>query len=238
MPTRRREKREMAERQKKRSLKKGEDPGYKPRQLTARSQNQKDYIRSIDTNPISFCTGPAGSGKTHCAIGMAVQMVRREQLERIIISRPLVGVGKDMGYLPGGVMEKVGPYIVPYFDEISYYLSSSMVGMWLNGTPAKLSVVPLSMMRGRTFNDTFVIVDEAQNATHPELKTLLTRMGENSRLIVCGDRDQSDLPDHQRGAMSDSIDRLRHIEGIEHVEMGSEDIVRSPMLAEIIKNLW
>lgn len=214
----------------------GQDPGFKPVRLSARSEKQKDYIRSIHENDITFCTGPAGTGKTHVSIGMAVQMVRHEILDRIIISRPLVAVGKDMGFLPGDIMDKVGPYVTPCFDELNYYLSLSMIQTWIN--EKVIEIVPLSMMRGRTFNSAFVVLDEAQNATRTELKMLLTRLGEESRLVVSGDLHQSDLPFDHRGALSEAIDRLSHIEGINHIRLTERDIVRHRLIAEIERNLW
>lgn len=218
------------------SPKKGIDPGFKPVRLQPRSENQRDYIRSIHENDITFCTGPAGTGKTHVAIGMAVQMVRHEFLDRIIITRPLVSVGKDMGYLPGDIMDKVGPYVTPCFDELNYYLSLSMIGQWQH--EKRIEVVPLSMMRGRTFNSAFVILDEAQNATRTELKMLLTRLGEPSRLVLAGDTHQSDLPRDQQGAFSDALDRLKGIEGIHHIHLTERDIVRHRLIGEIARRLW
>lgn len=216
--------------------KKGEDPGFKPVRLTPRTPNQAEVIRAINDSEVVFATGPAGTGKTHLAIGKAVQMIRNEFLGRIIITRPLVGVGKDMGFLPGGMMDKVGPYITPCFDELSYYLSKSMIEMMKND--GRIEVVPLSMMRGRTFNDAFIILDEAQNAVHIEMKNLLTRIGEPSRLVIVGDTDQTDLPAHEQGALQDALDRLSHLEGIEHVELGFGDIVRKKLISDIIQNLW
>lgn len=218
------------------SPKRGTDPGFKPVRLTPRSEHQRDYIRSIHENDITFATGPAGTGKTHIAIGMAVQMVRHEFLERIIITRPLVSVGKDMGYLPGDIMDKVGPYITPCFDELNYYMSLSMIGQWQN--EKRIEVVPLSMMRGRTFNSAFVILDEAQNATRTELKMLLTRLGEPSRLVLAGDTHQSDLPYDQQGAFNDALDRLQDIEGIGHIALTDRDIVRHRLIGEIARRLW
>lgn len=218
------------------SQKKGHDPGYKPNSLSARTPNQKTYIKAMQKSDITFVTGPAGTGKTHVAIGMAVQMVRAGHLDRIIVTRPLVSVGKDMGFLPGNIEDKVGPYIQPCFDELNYYLSLSMIGQWQR--ERVIEILPLSMMRGRTLNNAFVILDEAQNASKPEIKTLLTRIGEPSRLVVVGDAEQSDLPAHERGAFNEATDRLDGMDGFTHIKLGSEDIVRHRLISDIIKRLW
>ncbi len=218
------------------SQKKGHDPGFKSVSLTARTPNQRTYIKAMIKSDITFVSGPAGTGKTHVAIGMAVQMVRSDQLNRIIVTRPLVGVGKDMGYLPGNIEDKVGPYIQPCFDELNYYLSLSMIGSWQR--EKVIEIVPLFMMRGRTLNNAFVVLDEAQNATKSEIKTLLTRIGEPSRLVVVGDTEQSDLPVCEAGAFNDAIGRLDGMEGFTHIQLGSEDIVRHRLISNIIQRLW
>lgn len=209
---------------------------FKPRTLTAKTHNQKEYIRNIVEATVNFVVGPAGTGKTHVAVGMAVQMLAREDIERIIISRPLVGVGKDMGYLPGDVGEKVGPYVQPCFDELNYYLSLSAIKQYVHAK--KIEIVPLSMMRGRTFNDAFVILDEAQNATRSELKTCLTRLGHGSKLVIAGDPIQTDLPDYDSGAFLDAISRLRDVDQVAISELGYADIVRHSILSDILRRLW
>ncbi len=214
----------------------GQDPGFKPVSLQARTENQKLYIKSMNLNDITFVTGPAGTGKTHVAIGKAVQMIREESLDRLIITRPLVSVGKDMGFLPGDIDSKVGPYIQPCFDELNYYLSLAMIGSWQR--EKKIEIVPLSMMRGRTFNNAFVLLDEAQNATKDEIKTLLTRIGDPSRLVVVGDTKQSDLHPSEEGAFSEATRLLEGMDGFKHISLGTEDIVRHRLIGNIIKRLW
>lgn len=214
----------------------GTDPGFKNVRLKARTIGQHGYIKSIRDNDITFCTGPAGTGKTHVAIGMAIQMIREGFMERIIITRPLVGVGKDMGFLPGDIMDKVGPYVTPCFDELSYYMSISMIRSWQK--EKIIDVVPLSMMRGRTFNNAFIILDEAQNATQIELKMLLTRLGESSRLVLSGDVRQSDLPHHEQGAFGEARERLCEVSGISDIQLTEVDIVRHRLIGQIARLLW
>jgi phosphate starvation-inducible PhoH-like protein len=209
--------------------------GFKPRSVTARSYNQKAYIKAIAANDITFCYGPAGSGKTHIAVGMAVQAMRHHDVERIAITRPTVAVGNDIGYLPGTMEEKVSPYLVPLFDELSYYCEQSLMKRWL--AEKKLEIVPLTMMRGRTFNDTFVILDEAQNATMGELRMFLTRIGANATMVLVGDIHQSDLHRDLQGSFEFCIERLGNIEGIGICELQAEDIVRHRLISTIENRL-
>jgi len=205
--------------------------GYKPRKLNPRTENQGDYKHAIQDNDIVLCYGPAGTGKTHIAAGVAVQYMRTAQIQKIIICRPVVGVGKDIGYLPGSMEDKVGPYLVPLFDELSYYCENSLLKRWAD--EGSLEIVPLSMMRGRTFNDAFIILDEAQNASMMELRMLLTRLGKGSTMVVSGDTNQSDLPKGQAGAFSKVIDRLEGLRDVEVVELTTSDIVRHPLIGQI-----
>lgn len=208
---------------------------FKPRTLTAKTINQKVYIRNVLSHPVNFVMGPAGTGKTHVAIGLACQLLRNEKIERIILSRPLVQVGKDMGYLPGDIGDKVGPYIQPCYDELSYYIGVSDIKQLTY--QRKIEVVPLSMMRGRTFNDAFIVLDEAQNTTRVELKTILTRLGIGSRIVVAGDPAQTDLPEGE-GAFLEAVDRLRHLQKVSVSSLGYQDIVRASVVADILENLW
>jgi phosphate starvation-inducible PhoH-like protein len=158
-------------------------------------------------------------------------MMKASQVEKICLCRPVVGVGKDIGYLPGTKEEKVGPYLTPLFDELSYYIENSLLKTWAD--QGKLEIVPLSMMRGRTFTDCFVILDEAQNATLMELRMLLTRIGPNSKMVISGDLMQSDLVPDQRGAFNSVVGRLTGIDGIGIVGLKDCDIVRHRLIAQI-----
>lgn len=214
---------------------KREQGPFKRHTVSARTPNQKSYIRGIVENDITCCLGPPGTGKTHIAAGMAVQMMRRKELDRIIICRPVVDVGKGIGWLPGTVEEKVGPYLVPLFDELSYFIDIRHIRKFL--IERTIEIVPLSMMRGRTFNDAFVILDEAQNATHEELKTLLTRIGQNSKMVLAGDPGQSDLPRAQQGDFRHIACKLQDIDRVCMVQLTRDDIVRHDLIAAIEERL-
>lgn len=209
--------------------------GFKPRAVEGRTEGQRNYIRAILDNYITLCYGPAGTGKTHIAAGMAVKLLKQKKIERIVICRPVVGVGKDIGYLPGTMEDKVGPYLMPLFDEFSYYLEGKAIKKFLD--ERVIEIVPLSMMRGRTFNDSFVILDEAQNAIHKELKMMTTRLGTNTTMVLAGALGQSDLPPSEAGAFERVINRLIGLEGVSSVGLGTSDIVRHHLIGEIERRL-
>jgi phosphate starvation-inducible PhoH-like protein len=209
--------------------------GFKPRRLVPRTPGQEVYVEAVCQNAIVLCDGPAGTGKTHIAVGLAVKAKKIKATERIILSRPVVGVGTDLGYLPGPLEEKIGPYLVPLFDELSYHVNHDQIKTWM--AEKVVEIVPLSMMRGRTFNDAFVILDEAQNATMAELRMLLTRLGQNSTMLLVGDASQSDLPPQSRGAFPEILRRLAGMDELGVVRLTVDDIVRHPMIAEIERRL-
>jgi phosphate starvation-inducible PhoH-like protein len=226
----------MSRRRQKRSRgQKPETSGFKPRKLSARSENQKAYIESIEDNDITLCHGPAGSGKTHIPAGVAVKMMKASTVRKIIVCRPVVGVGKDIGYLPGSMQDKVGPYLVPIFDELSHYCDRSKLKTWM--ADGNLEIVPLSMMRGRTFSGCFVILDEAQNATFAELRMLLTRIGPGTTMVVAGDLRQSDLKGRERGGFENVVKALKGTPGIGVVALNTGDIVRHQLIGAIESRL-
>lgn len=203
--------------------------------LKPRTENQKDYIRTIAENTITFCQGLAGSGKTHIAIGMAIEYLLDEKVNKIIITRPVLEAGEKIGYLPGTAEEKLHPYLLPILDEIGHFISTShYVSLKLNN---KIEVVPLGLMRGRNFHNCFIVADECQNASYEQLKMLLTRTGNESKMVLTGDVGQSDLARHLRGGFSDIIRALDGIDGIGFSQLSSSDIVRNPIIAKILGRL-
>lgn len=203
--------------------------------LKPRSENQKDYIRTIAENTITFCQGAAGTGKTHIAVGMALEYLIEEKVKKIIITRPVVESGEKIGYLPGTAEEKLHPYLLPIIDEVCHFIPMSQYASFkLNN---KIEIVPLGLMRGRNFHDSFIIADECQNASYDQLKMLLTRTGMNSKMVLTGDITQSDLQKHMRGGFLDLINFLDGLGGIGISVLDNTDIVRNPIIASILSRL-
>ena len=203
--------------------------------LKPRSENQKDYIRTIAENTIIFCQGLAGSGKTHIAIGMALEYLLDDKVSRIIITRPVLEAGEKIGYLPGSAEEKLHPYLLPIIDEIHHFIPiAHYASLKLNN---KIEVVPLGLMRGRNFHNCFIVADECQNASYEQLKMLLTRVGTESKLVLTGDVGQSDLNRHLQGGFIHMINSLDGIDGIGNCKLESSDIVRNPIIAKILARL-
>lgn len=203
--------------------------------LKPRTINQKEYIRTVAENTVTFCEGVAGSGKTHIAIGMALEYLIDFKVKKIIITRPVVEAGERLGFLPGTAEEKLHPYLLPIIDEIHHFIQPMHYGRLK--AQRQIEVVPLGLMRGRSFHDAFIVADECQNASYDQLKMLLTRIGMNSKMVLTGDVGQSDLQTHLRGGLRTLTSSLQDLEGVGMVKLESSDIVRNPIIAEIIYRL-
>ncbi len=203
--------------------------------LKPRSENQKEYIRTVAENTITFCQGLAGSGKTHIAIGMAIEYLLDNKISRIVITRPIVEAGEKMGYLPGSAEEKIHPYLLPLIDEINHFISPAMyASLKLNN---KIEIVPLGLMRGRSFHNCFIVADECQNSSYDQLKMLITRIGQNSKMVLTGDIHQSDLSRHLQGGFLNIIESLDGLGGIGVAKLDSSDIVRNAIIGRILSRL-
>lgn len=203
--------------------------------LKPRTENQKEYIRSIVENTITFCQGSAGSGKTHCAVGLALEYLLDDKVKKIIITRPVVEAGEKIGYLPGKYEEKLFPYLLPIEDEINYFIGQAInATLKLNN---KIEIVPLGFMRGRNFHDSFIVADECQNASYEQLKMLLTRIGQNSKMVLTGDVSQSDLARHLQGGFYEMMSNLSNVDGIGISTLTDSDIIRNPIIAKILAKL-
>lgn len=209
-------------------------PLYRNR-LKPRTENQKEYIRTVVENTITFCQGVAGSGKTHIAIGIALEYLLEDKVKKIIITRPVVESGEKIGYLPGTAEEKLHPYLLPVLDEILHFIPMShYAALKLNN---KIEIVPLGLMRGRNFHNSFIVADECQNASYDQLKMLLTRIGNDSKMVLTGDISQSDLHRSMRGGFLDLIQGLNGIDGIGLSQLFHSDIIRNPIIGKILLRL-
>ena len=195
--------------------------------------NQKRYVDSIRASTITFGIGPAGTGKTFLAVAMAAAALARHEVNRIILTRPAVEAGERLGFLPGDMMAKVDPYLRPLFDALHDMIDPEKVSQHLER--GVIEVAPLAFMRGRTLNDSFVILDEAQNTTPEQMKMFLTRLGFGSRMVVTGDITQIDLPREQRSGLVAVAEVLERVEGIEFVRFGGEDVVRHKLVQRIVE---
>jgi phosphate starvation-inducible PhoH-like protein len=210
------------------------DSNFKNR-LRPRTDNQKEYIRTIAENTITFCQGLPGSGKTHIAVGVALEYLLENKVKKIIITRPVVEAGEKIGYLPGDANSKLFPYLLPIEDEINYFISPAYnASLKLNN---KIEIVPLGYMRGRNFHNCFIVADECQNASYDQLKMLITRIGSNSKMVLTGDVEQSDLSNHLRGGFMHMMKALTNIDGIGIAKLLASDIVRNPIIAKIMEKL-
>ena len=201
--------------------------------VRARTANQKVMVSSIDKNDIVFAIGPAGTGKTYTAVALAVRALKNKQVKKIILTRPAVEAGESLGFLPGDLKEKIDPYLRPLYDALDDMIPADKLGYYM--TTRIIEIAPLAYMRGRTLDNAFIILDEAQNSTDLQLKMFLTRIGANAKAIITGDVTQIDLPPKIKSGLEKSVRILKNIEGIGHVELDEEDVVRHRLVKAIIK---
>ena len=203
------------------------------KKIVARTANQRSYFETLHNHEVVFGLGPAGTGKTYMAVAMAVDALKKRLVERIVLSRPAVEAGERLGFLPGDMKEKVDPYLRPLYDALYDMMPADKVDKML--ASGEIEIAPLAFMRGRTLADAFVIIDEAQNTTPVQMKMVLTRLGQDSRMVITGDMSQVDLPSGQQSGLADAVGRLRGVKGIGISELTGEDVVRHPVVARILK---
>src|SRR6266853_1952304 len=201
--------------------------------LTPKTVNQRRYLEAIERNDLVFGVGPAGTGKTYLAVAMGISALIAKKVSRIILTRPAVEAGERLGFLPGTLQEKVDPYLRPLYDALYDMLEAEKVEKYLERNT--IEVAPIAFMRGRTLNDSFIILDEAQNSTPEQMKMVLTRQGFNSKMVVNGDITQIDLPNGKRSGLLDVIDVLRGVEGISFIHFDERDVVRHSLVQRIVK---
>jgi phosphate starvation-inducible PhoH-like protein len=206
---------------------------HRSKQVAPKTVNQKRYVDSIRQNTITFGIGPAGTGKTFLAVALAAAALSRREVSRIILTRPAVEAGERLGFLPGDLMAKIDPYLRPLFDALHDMLDAERVSTYLER--GQIEVAPLAFMRGRTLNDSFIILDEAQNTTPEQMKMILTRLGFNSKMVVTGDVTQIDLPKNEGSGLVVISDILKNIEGIDFVRFGGDDVVRHRLVQRIVE---
>ena len=206
--------------------------GTRGRVVEPRTEAQRDYVRSMLGHELAFGIGPAGTGKTYLAVAVGVSMFAAGQVERIVLSRPAVEAGEKLGYLPGDMKEKVDPYMQPLYDALNDLLPQRQLERHLE--QKRIEIAPLAFMRGRTLTDSFVVLDEAQNATPAQMKMFLTRMGEGTRMVVTGDRTQVDLPKGMASGLHEAERILASVPGVAMNRFTSADVVRHPLVARIL----
>tara|TARA_A100000164_G_C21811231_1_gene725623 strand:+ start:86 stop:1090 length:1005 start_codon:yes stop_codon:yes gene_type:complete len=205
-----------------------------PRQsVIARSEKQSEYIKSLKENDIVMALGPAGTGKSFLAVSVAISLLMEKKVERVILSRPAVEAGEKLGFLPGDMKEKVDPYLRPLYDALYDLFGFEKIQRKIES--GEIEIAPLAFMRGRTLKNSFAILDEAQNATSTQIKMFLTRIGENSKLVVNGDPSQIDLPNKSHSGLEKSRDILKKVKEIKIVEFDHRDVVRHPLVSKIIQ---
>ncbi len=203
------------------------------RRIRPRTPGQARYVDAIRTNDLVLTIGPAGTGKTYLAVAMAVQALKQRSIRKIVLVRPAVEAGESIGFLPGDIQAKINPYLRPLLDALHEMMDYELIKEYMERDV--IEVIPMGYMRGRTLNEAFTILDEAQNTTVAQMKMFLTRMGEGSKIVVSGDITQVDLPLHTRSGLTDALQRLRSIPGVRVVELHQSDIVRHPLVQKIVE---
>jgi phosphate starvation-inducible PhoH-like protein len=211
----------------------GRQRNFGKKMLAPKTVNQRRYLEAIERNDLVLGVGPAGTGKTYLAVAMAVSALLSKRVSRIILTRPAVEAGERLGFLPGTLQEKVDPYLRPLYDALFDMMESEKVDKLLERNT--IEVAPIAFMRGRTLNDSFIILDEAQNSTTEQMKMVLTRTGFNSKMVVNGDITQIDLPPGKRSGLIDALEVLRGVEGISMVQFDERDVVRHNLVQRIVK---
>lgn len=201
-------------------------------QIKARTPNQRKLVKSCHENDMVFAIGPAGTGKTYTAVALAVRALKNKEIRRIILTRPAVEAGENLGFLPGDLKDKLDPYLQPLYDALRDMIPADKLAEHLeNGI---IQIAPLAFMRGRTLDKAFVILDEAQNCTYSQLKMFLTRMGSSAKFVITGDATQIDLPRNQSSGLLNAVNKLKEIEGIDIIELDEHDVIRHRLVKKII----
>lgn len=201
--------------------------------IKAQTPNQKEMVKAIDKNDMLFAIGPAGSGKTYTAVALAVRALKAKQVKRIVLTRPAVEAGENLGFLPGDLKDKLDPYLQPLYDALRDMIVEEKLVKYME--ERVIEIAPLAFMRGRTLGNAFVILDEAQNATYSQMKMFLTRMGKNAKFIITADPTQIDLPYQQQSGLQEATKYLKDVEGISFVHLNEYDIIRHPLVTKIVE---
>ena len=207
--------------------------GPNGKSVRARTANQKKMVSSADKNDIVFAIGPAGTGKTYTAVALAVRALKNKLVKKIILTRPAVEAGESLGFLPGDLKEKIDPYLRPLYDALDDMIPADKLAYYMSSRT--IEIAPLAYMRGRTLDNAFIILDESQNANDLQIKMFLTRIGANAKAIITGDPTQVDLPRNQKSGLDKAVRILQNIEGIAHIQLDEEDVVRHKLVKAIIK---